>query len=341
VTREDGSEFGAGQSVDVRFMLPDNDPATVQNGTWTIPSMPADGRKTVERELGTGSLPRTVGVPFQLCTSDLQGGSITGTVTKVLVQITLNEGATAVQALQTQVDLRPRTAETAAIERVREKCNTDAFDSNLVVTQVKRSSRVGGQNRIVGTLFRAGVPSPHDPIELYTSDWESSAPLGDPIDKTTTDAKGAFEFTFPMARPGKYGFAAFEVIAHERTEPIGPILGPFPGFGFKLIFNVPKGARYERGLTDWIPRQSAACLSAYGAYSVFARRPDRTFNDERHPLLVYAAHKAFPGSTGKRSYASSRAWQAATGGKCYVSWWENQYGQRVSGYTYWCERDRR
>lgn len=339
LTRADGKPFNDGDRFKVEVQLSYNDPIAVQLDIWSIVDDPYLGAFTV-RSREQASL-TTITMPFGLCKSSVTGPRVENPpVKKLKVRITPENGFPRLAPLIFDLDLIPWGEEAWLVEQVREYCAERGprapFDSNLVVAQTKRATKLGNEIKVVGTLFRAGVPSPNDSLTLYATKAKSPNYRGPLLATTTTNSSGAFEFRFPMQKADKYGLVSYSVEAPQRTAPIGPILGPFDPFAFTLVFNMKKKGLLEPSLTNWIPQQSDSCYKAYVSYSTYIGSRPHAFNDDRNPLLVYAAKQAFLGSTGKKSYTDSATWRAATGGRCYVSWWERN-GVRVSGYTYSCK----
>jgi hypothetical protein len=340
LTRQDGTPFNDGDRLKVETQLAYNDPVAVQLDMWSIPMEPYMGMFVV-RESQQPSM-TSITMPFGLCKFMVTGPRVENPpVTKIKVRITAENGFPRLAPLIFDMDLIPWGEEAYLVERVRETCAKQGsgapFESNLVVTQRKTTTKPGGDISVVGTLFRSGIPSPNDTLNLYTGKVKSPNYRGELLASTTTNAQGAFEFTFPMQKKDKYGLVAYNVAAPARSNPIGPVLGPFDPFNFTLVFNMKKKGKLEPSLTSWIPQQSDACLKAYASYSTYISSRPYAFNDNRNPLLIYAAKQVFPGSAGKKSYAESSTWRADTGGRCYLSWWERN-GVRVSGYTYSCKR---
>jgi len=318
-----------------------NDPTAVAENRWLIPHAPNAGISILPKELNTSSKPRTIPIPFALCTSQLQTSGVVGQVTRVRVRGELPETSGNKPIVEGDVEIIPWGPEAQIVSSLISDCkyseDIESFDGNLLVTQARKPNRIGDRSQLSGTLFRAGIPATRDQITFYrTERFGSQKPKGSPLATTRTNDVGEFSVAIPIGKGDRYGLVTILGIAPSRAESIGPVPGPFPEERFTLIFNWSKKRVYEAGSQDWFPRQSQDCINSYREYDAYAANNKERFKRERHPFIMYFSNKAFSGSKGKRSYSSVWEWRRTTGGNCTISWWERN-GRRISGYTVTCD----
>ena len=339
-SRPDGRPFQEGQSLAIEYTFAYNQKYASFAATWSRPREPI-GNVLIRNGTGESQGPIAVPVPFALCTYHFKSPLLEGSIERVRVRASLSGSGSGNVPIEFDVPIIPWSPTSELITRVIDQCKQESmlqgFEGNLVVEEVKRARKVGSRAQLAGTLFRSGLVAPNDTLKIYKSDFNSGR-VGDLVATTSTDERGQFEVSVPVGKGDKYRLVTFVAVAPPRASPIGPIPGPFPEETFSLIFNRAKDGRYEGGAKDWIPEQSAICLSAYAALgaSGASNDDDGPFPEILLPAAAYAANK-YRGAKGKRAYTSQSEWMRKTGGACRISWLERN-GRRVSGYTVTCDR---
>ena len=342
VSRNDQKDFADYDIIEVGLYAPQN--------TLGVPISSAT--KNIVRDSYTNLPISKVSLPISLCVKDLTGPYVKGEITEVEVRVTYKKDFRfEVGKFSTRLTLLNKTPEAAAIEKMLDECDFTSKEGwNAVIVQSKSNVPKGKPVTLSGTFFRSGIPAPNDVLRIY-QDFETDPKRGNVklLATSTTDKDGVFKFTFiPKSKIGTY-----TVTFQARTEPIGPVHGPFDPGSFIVDIECKSSCNYKVGgsIVDWIPKHTNTCLSAYENYETnFVENASASFmygdDDNRIPFLF---RKVFVGSKGKKSYfdeieaeyggysSSSAGSSSGSGAKrCWVSGYTTKTGKRVSGYWRSC-----
>jgi hypothetical protein len=335
VARSDGQAFSSdGDKIEIELRAKES----------SLLGYISSASKIITRDIYTNLQATSVSIPISLCVRNITGQYITGEISEIEVVVVYKKDySIIVGKFSTKVKLLPKTPEAQAIEKLIKDCNFQSKPNWLApINQVSKDVPVGKPITLGGTFFRNGIPSPGDTLRIY-EDFNTDPTRGNVklLAESKTDQNGVFNFTFvPKSKNGIY-----TVAFQARTSPLGPLSGPFDSGSFIVDVDCKKTCNYRPSISDWIPKHSDTCLSAFQQYDLtFASKTDSSLmypnRDGRIPFLF---RKLFTGSTGKKSYFneseanyggySSNSSSSGSGVKrCYVSGYTTKTGKRVSGY---------
>ncbi|CAB4332267.1 unannotated protein [freshwater metagenome] len=339
VTKTDGSDFIEGENIEVRvggriMIQPsgsrfDGLVSSVNSTRMVVPSP------------YTKRMPKILSGVIYFCGDSFSQFSNASSPTVAEVQVSLLSMITLQTVLKMNISILPKSPEIIAIDNVRTQCEfgwmQTKFDSNIVLEQIQKPGKIGGITKFKGTLFRHGLLASFDTLEVRAYG-EGVMDLGKLLAQATTDANGQFELSFKAVKSFSSTFPSYDFMIPERAEPIGIFSGPFVAFSFNVSLNMNKQGEYSPVLQDWIPTFPSKCLNAYSAYQAsYPIGKGSLFQDDRHPVALYAAKKTLYGFKNKKSFQSiSDSGSSSGGGRCSVRGYTTKTGKRVSSYTRSC-----
>jgi hypothetical protein len=166
-----------------------------------------------------------------------------------------------------------------------------SFTQNLTIEQTAVQRTSAGNGVIRGTLFRSGFVAANQKYQISVKRGSGF----EIISRGQTDSRGQFVFRVRQSKTANGTKQVLYFFADESATGAGLLNEPFAAVQIPIEFLwTTRGLVYQRGTTDWIPKQDSDC-------GIVLSPLQASRSDDRHPVAWFLARQAYYGMKNKQS----------------------------------------